>query len=540
MHEAPPAVKPASRPAHGGSRLPTRSPVSRPPTGARCPRRAARRRARTLLRAGLLATALPALAACGADDAPEATPTAVTRDAGLAPAAAASATPAPTARPTPRPLRLSLRALGEGAAALPGAWGAADVLAGPWAPDGRSLVAYRVSREDPLRGPVGRVGVVDADGEPAEGVVEAATTPDAAPALRWESGDVEGPIDGGPLAAWRADGTLVLARPDRPFVDADGAVVAEIAGGFGDQVRAVEVAPNGRTALLAAATRAWILDAEGLLRPISGLGGGGLGGWDWRFDARELALSVAGEGIYVVEAETGRARRVAAAPDPEIAPAGPPPAPRWLADGRLLLPVPGRSPGVAGLALGVADPSEEGGIGGALHGLLGLPPNPEMPRDASDWVSPDGRYVLYPEVVHGPDGPAIVARWLWDVAESASTALPPLAEPLWSPDGRRFALLDGGLRVVETAGGAPRALVPADVDVGRAQWSRDGAWLVFAGAEGAPWLVAADGSAGPERIDEGLWVGDATWSPGGERFALALRSQEGPARLNVARFEIGR
>jgi hypothetical protein len=485
----------------------------------------------------------------GGDDGP-ATPTAVAREAEIAPVAAVSATPAPTAVPTPRPLTLSLQVLGDGAADDPGAIDAsvlagADILAGPWAPDGRYLVVYRITREDPLGARIGRVGVVDTagaqedatsggDGDPAVDVA------DAPPILRWESGDVEGPLGGEALAGWRADGTLVLARADRPFVDADGEVVAEVGGGFGVQVRAVEVAPNGRTALLAATDRAWILDAEGQLRAIGGLEGGALGGWDWRFDAGALALSVAGEGVYVVPVDTGLARRVAAAPDPDIAPPGLPPAARWLVDGRLLLPVPSRSPGTAGVALGVADPSEEGGIGGALHSMIGLAPNPDMPKDASGWVSPDGRFVLYPEVIAGPDGPAIAARWLWDVAEGGATALPPLGEPLWAADGRHFAVVGDGLRVVDVASPVVRTLVAESEPVPRAQWSRDGAWLVYADGEGAPWLVAADGSAGPQRIGEGRWLGDVTWAPGGERFALALQAEDGPARLTVVRFEIGR
>ncbi len=484
-------------------------------------------------------------------------PPPVVRDAG------ASAPPAPTVRPTPRPLRVTTAPLSDDAPTRPGEpdWRGADVLAGPWSPDGSVLIAYRIVRQDPLHGPIGRVAVVDTrraletdgaesgvgsdanDASPADDLV--------APSPRWETGDVQGVIGRESPADWRADGTLILARADRPFVDADGAVVAEVAGGFGVQVRQVDVAPNGRSALIAARDRAWILDPDGLLRPVSGLGAGELGGWDWRFDGGALALSVAGDGVYVIDAATGQARpRIAAAPDPEDAPPGPPPAPRWLADGRLLLPVPIGSPGAGGLALGIADPAPDGTGGGALHTLLGLPPNPEMPLDASGWVSPDGRYIVYPQVDRGRNGAEIVAQWLWDVSAGASAGLAPFGEPNWGPDGRRFALIeDGGLRVVDAAEAmattsdasyTPREILPAGSGVSRINWSRDGAWIVYAGSDGAAWLVASDGGAGPARIGEGTWDGDATWSPGGDRFALALRAPEGPARLTIARFEIGR
>jgi DNA-binding CsgD family transcriptional regulator/Tol biopolymer transport system component len=95
--------------------------------------------------------------------------------------------------------------------------------------------------------------------------------------------------------------------------------------------------------------------------------------------------------------------------------------------------------------------------------------------------------------------------------------------PRWSPDGRQIAVaIDGRLLVIDVATGESRVLAEGDFP----EWSGDGNWLVYWGAEDAPgaipdmygytrqvqvvYLIPAHGTLAPVRLAEGE---RPSWSP---------------------------
>jgi hypothetical protein len=500
------------------------------------------------------------------------------------------------------------------------------VLPGPWAPDGAALVAFVAVDDGGSPSPKVRVVVVPAPSPPdADALREArlssgssaastaeggdAETPSAVEAegwvvavgiddessgasleSAWDSRDVQDDLAlAAGMAAWDASGNLVLARADgmrTDVVDDTTLETEELAG----QPRQIVLGPDGRTVLAFGPEGAWVVDGSGRVRAIELPPGQSVGAASWRPDSAAVAMVTVDGTYYVADAATGSADEIASAP---IA-AGPDrvPAPRWLADGRVLLS------GATWVGQGrvqtldhrVVDPRDDSAE--TVAGILGLPASSAVPVDAQDWVSPDGSWLLYPEVIAAgaPNEYQHTATWLLATRRGEVLELPPLADPVWSPDGLHVAYRSGdGLAVWSVVEGARRVLlgdlagaaaisdsvtgeataartaeagrigtvaagegagdsgagpdVAVDVTTGlggdaigagrdRYGWSPDGRWLTYVDAAGGLWLVAADGGAGPDllmapiRSDIG-----PTWGPTSDRLAVTTYDAEGLPQL---------
>lgn len=396
----------------------------------------------------------------------------------------------------------------------------ADFRPGTWSPDGRSLVVWRAVAEDADGRPVGRLGIVDA----ADAAIGAEGAEGQAPILVWESGDVEAKFETERAAEWLRDGTLVIARSDGMLVQpdgepvSDGDAVTELRG----QVREVLIAPNGRSWLAMGSDRTWLIGTDRVARELAGSEVDGAQAWSWRSDSAALAVAV-GAKYFTLDVETAAVDLVI-----EIQPFDSerePPPPRWLAGGKLFVTAPAApSPGGLGAVHHVVEPIQRSAI--ELHSALGLQINPVTPYDGSNWVSPDGRYVLYPEVVESDGNASHRASWIYDVPGERAREHPPVGSPTWSPDGRRFAWVEAGVLLVGDIE-AREPVAPAEgvvADGARTPvWSPDGRWLLFADEDGAAQLVRADGLAGPERLAPfARWSPPPTWSPAGDRFAVSI------------------
>lgn len=489
-----------------------------------------------------LAALVAAIAACR-DEAADPTP--VDRPPTPEPTAASpdDAAAAPAAEPTliaaGPPVALSVRAMSP--VRRPDR-GPADLRPGRWAPGGDALVAWEaVSPAEPA--PAGRAWLVAA---PRGDGVGGAPLPSAV----WDSGDVEGPWGGGldRLAVWLAGGTLAVARSDEMLVARDGQPAEAVVGLGERQLRGLQLAPDGTRLVAYGPDGAWIVAEDGTAAPLAGVPEGGAEGWAWRADGDALAAA-RGTEILVADLAAGGPLEVVARVDAtgegeEPASAGsaaggdgPAAAPRWLADGTLFLGAPSPLAGDrAGHAYRAIAP--DGSAAVALPMALGFEPMPVPVAGAAAWVSPGGHAILVPEIVAGPDGPAVRASWLYDVATRAGRELPPMVDAVWSPDGARLAWVEAGAllsRHVPTG----RVAVLAETGAaggGRLAWSPDGRWLLYAGAFGDLWLARADATSGTVRVaDSVAWepVGP-TWAPGSDRFAVAVRDPDGTTRLVVA------
>jgi len=87
--------------------------------------------------------------------------------------------------------------------------------------------------------------------------------------------------------------------------------------------------------------------------------------------------------------------------------------------------------------------------------------------------------------------------------------------PQWSPDGQWIAYSsqseDGnwGIDVMDSAGGAPRRVTPADISASTVSWSRDGAWLYFADNRSGRlevWRIPAAGGKPMRITDQGGFI----------------------------------
>jgi hypothetical protein len=421
------------------------------------------------------------------------------------PPAAAAGSPTPTALPAPTagaPIPLVLEPTGF----EPGL----DVRPGPWAADGRALVAYRIVREATGAHPVGHVWTVDAvSGRPLA-----------------DSGDVEGPLPER-MADWRADGSLVLARRDGMLLTPDGERAGEVVGLEG-QPRQVAVAPDGQTIFAVGPDGTWLIGADGSARAVSGLEAPPAA-WEWHPDAGRLVVALPDGSTHVVDLATAAARKIAAVPSGTTAAAVS--APRWLADGRILIrqPLPGAADPAA-TEYRLVDP--ETTQAEALSGFL-EPGGAAGPADSTAWVSPDARLIALTRF--GPDH-GVLDSWLIDVVDRSARPLPPAPWLAWAP--RAEALLfpeNGALMAYRPSDGQRRALVAAGGWSGqpdRLSGSPDGRWLLYGGPDGSLWLVAGDGHAGPTRVAGGaLWPPGPSWSPAGDRFAAALALGAEPPRL---------
>jgi len=510
--------------------------------------------ARRLGRPNVAAVALPialAFACAGCDDGPG-EPTAVARPPAEAPAvdAVLGGSTEPAADPTliaaGPPIALSVRAMNP--VRRPDL-AAADLRPGRWSPDGGALVAWQVvDRAATVL--AGRAWLVAAPADDGTGQAPL-------PSPVWDSGDIEGPLEPGleHLAVWLADGTLAVARSDEMLITADGLPGPPVAGLGERQLRGLLPAPDGTRLLAYGPAGAWIVAADGRAEAVaesaaasSARAAEGLGAWTWRPDGGALAAAGGAE-ILVADLLTGGplaivARVDAVGGDPVADAASTPegsadqPAmPRWLADGTLFLggpsPLAGGRPDYLYRAI-----HADGTIAFALPEQLGRDPSPVPVAGASAWVAPDGRAILYPEVVAGPDGPAVRASWLYDVATGQARALPPMVDAVWSPDGGRVAWSEAGAVLVRDLDSDRVAVLASAGAAGSARfaWSPDGRWLLFGGALGDLWLARADATAGTVRVAEDVaWEPlGPTWSPSSDRFALAVRGPDGGTRFIVA------
>ncbi len=397
-----------------------------------------------------------------------------------------------------------------------------DARPGPWSPVGDAMIAYLVVRDGAALGPVGRLWTVDV--EKAEPL--------------WDSGDMQEPIRRTHMADWLGDGTLVLARQDGMFVSSDGIRSVQVSGLSG-QPRSVTASPDGTTAFVNGPEGSWLIGSDGTARTPQGLPPLGFDSWEWRADSRALALAVSGGEYFVMSAVADTVEKFAQAPS--IAATDPVPPPRWLSDGRVLLSDATRVShgGAKGYGHRVADPVSA--VAASLTELIGIAPNPWMPSDASSWVSRDGRYVLYPQYVRveASSEVQLADTWLLSVETLEARQMGPIQDPVWAPSAERFAYRDGGMLALwvmesETSYG----LVTGDLAIEHLCWSPDSRWILYTTSDGAFWIVAGDGHAGPARLaSEVAWDPAPTWSPTGDRFAASMTTDGGPPILTLVTVE---
>lgn len=518
---------------------PGRAPTARP---GRC---------RWPARRATAAAAVAVLAAgCRPGTAPTAPPAPAAPAEAPLPADVAAALSAPTTVPraaapgAPHPFRL------RPVAAPPD--GAAPLAFGAWAPDGRHVIAF-THEPGGVGVDLGRLWIVDA-GPPA--AVGAPTGGDAAADPTWalDSGDVVGAPGRDALAAWRADGRLVVARTPDTLIDLGRAAPPP----FADVApRSVAIAPDGVTVLAVATERTWLIDGTGAARPVAGLPAGlPADAFAWRVDGVAAAAVDARGGVWVVATAEATARQVSqltwagetgAAGTAEAADAadvgdiaessdgsGGAAAerrPTWLADGRLLVPRPVRLPTAgAPIDLALVDAAS-----GAVDGLLaraGLPPPPALPNGRA-LAAPNGRWVIAPLVVPEAGRPALGGARLVAVDGSGWRDLPPLADPHWAHDGAALVALEAGaVTWIEAATG--RQLRRLEGGARRLWWSPDSRRLAVMLDDGALAIVDADGARGPTRVASGVdgrWP--PVWSADGRRIALATRPTDGPPALVI-------
>ncbi|MCB0215968.1 MAG: PD40 domain-containing protein, partial [Chloroflexi bacterium] len=412
--------------------------------------------------------------------------------------------------PPPAPVRVAPRASAAITRSLqavdfPAGW---TVRPGPWSPDGERLVAYAAET-----GAAGRLWIVDAEsGRPI-----------------WDSGDVEVDPAREQAAAWMADGSLAIARRDGMFVDRQGAILDQPAGVDG-QPRELFPDPLGQRLLVIGPDGAWIVQRGAAARFLAGWPPAGQAGWSWSRDGLRLALGRPDGHYAVIDALTGEAKRVAEGierPDVEGMPK-----PRWLSDGRLLLTAAReiRYQDAARYDHRLVDP--ESADASSLVETLGIPQNPARPQAIDGAVSPDGRYLLYPEFAGpAPEAGAPApqrATWLLDLEAGRLRSMPPLGSVSWSPTSDRFAIASAsGIDLFDPEMGPVLELPMPPTRTRDLIWSPDGRWLLARDADAGLWLMATDGSAGPDRLAEGVdWRPAPTWSPDGDRIALSSATSD--------------
>jgi TolB protein len=110
------------------------------------------------------------------------------------------------------------------------------------------------------------------------------------------------------------------------------------------------------------------------------------------------------------------------------------------------------------------------------------------------------------------------------------------SSPSFSPDGTQLVVdsPNGGLSVVDTSTGDARTLTTGNLNILRAQWSPDGAWIAYVDDEVPPAvirLVRPDGSDDHVVVRNFSSDSGFAWSPDGTR--IALRETASPGRLEL-------
>lgn len=448
-----------------------------------------------------------ALAGCLGKDAPAPTavppppaPTPVVRGPNPADLADAPAAPPAILRQAAEPraaISYTLTALN-----LPGA---IDARPGAWSPDGSRLVAY-VGGPEADGGWRGRLWLADA--ESAEGI--------------WDSGDMEGDPAREQMAVWLADGSLALARHDGSFVNPDGEALAAVPGIDG-QPRQVFADPSGSRVLLLGPEGAWIAAPGGAARFLSGWPAEDRAGWSFSPDGTRLALGRPDGRYTLIDLTSGEAERITEGI--ELVDQGPMPPPRWLADGRLLLTAPRELRYLDGSDFDYRLIELDGLTAKSLSEAIGIAANPLPVQDLVEQISPDGRYLLFPQYLRGEreDQARLHATWIYDIQASTARPLSPLAEARWSPAGDRLAIPRGdAIDIFDPAGTAAIVLPMPAADRDALEWSPDGRWILSHDGAGGLWLAAADGSAAPLPVAQhAAWSPRPSWRRDGNRLALA-------------------
>jgi Tol biopolymer transport system component len=131
---------------------------------------------------------------------------------------------------------------------------------------------------------------------------------------------------------------------------------------------------------------------------------------------------------------------------------------------------------------------------------------------------------------------------LLDLVQGAP-ARPEVRSPVWSPDGRRIAVVsrrDGKALYVMNADGSGLRIVARGAWFATPAWSPDGRRIAFQGQSGALYVVNADGS-GQRALAR--WGNAPAWSPDGRRIAFVITTRlyvanaDGSGRRTLARVE---
>ncbi len=161
---------------------------------------------------------------------------------------------------------------------------------------------------------------------------------------------------------------------------------------------------------------------------------------------------------------------------------------------------------------------------------------PEGRIEGASW-SPDSRSIAY--VKNSPSGADL---WLFDITQRRSErviadAYAPIA---WSPDGLQIAFhRSGALFATNLRGdGAARRLGSTSAQGGCVEWSYNGKWVAFCGAQesGCDRLVLHEVATGADRIlAHQRCLSHIAWSPRSDAIAMAGREQP----ISIARIASG-
>jgi serine/threonine protein kinase/Tol biopolymer transport system component len=129
---------------------------------------------------------------------------------------------------------------------------------------------------------------------------------------------------------------------------------------------------------------------------------------------------------------------------------------------------------------------------GELSRFLIYPPEKTTFGGASDFISPDGRKLLF--TVIGTDGfPQLWIRWIDSLAAQPLPGTEVSTQGFWSPDSRFIAFFSKGkLRKIEATGGPVQTLADAQTNRG-GTWNKEGVILFAPTFSGGLYRVSAAG-----------------------------------------------